>query len=532
MAGLIVEIVTMRKLTAYIFSMPTLLSRVLIVALIALAGFDTACAQPSPTASPITTPPVDREMRAVWVASVSNIDWPSKPGLSTKEQQEELIELLDRSAALRLNAVILQVRPGADALYASPYEPWSEYLTGQMGKAPAPYYDPLEFAVNEAHRRGLELHAWFNPYRARHPSAKSTPTVAHISRTHPSLVKTYGRHLWMDPGESVIREHSIKVVLDVVKRYDIDGVHIDDYFYPYKERDRRGKVIDFPDTPSWRRYVAAGGRLSRDDWRRANVDSLVHQVYRGIKASKPWVKFGISPFGIWRPGYPPQITGFDSHAELYGDSRKWVNEGWGDYFTPQLYWPIDRENQSYPVLLGWWVEQNKKGRHMWPGNYSDKVGLGSTGWEAQEILDQIRATRAQRGATGNVFFSMRSFMNGTTGLPEKVASGPYAARALVPASPWLDSIAPSIPIVRSGRDAGSGAVNLNLQPQGAEPTWLWVIRSRANGQWTTDIIPGFNRSYTFPRSVGPTVVDAVVVTAVDRTGNESAAVIVGLTPAR
>ena len=334
----------------------------------------------------------------------------------------------------------------------------------------------------------------------------------------------------MDPGEAVIREHTIKVVLDVVKRYDIDGVHIDDYFYPYKERDRRRKLIDFPDTPSWRRYVASGGRLSRDDWRRANVDSLVHQVYRGIKASKPWVKFGISPFGIWRPGYPPQITGFDSHAELYGDSRKWVNEGWGDYFTPQLYWPIDRENQSYPVLLGWWVEQNKTGKHMWPGNYSDKVGLGSTGWEAQEILDQIRATRAQRGATGNVFFSMRSFMNGTTGLPEKVASGPYATRALVPASPWLDSIAPSTPLVRSGRDAGSGAVNLSLQPQGAEPTWLWVIRSRANGQWTTDILPGFTRTYTFPRSVGPTAVDAVVVTAVDRTGNESAAVIIGVTP--
>jgi uncharacterized lipoprotein YddW (UPF0748 family) len=520
----------MRKLTAYIFSMPTLLARVLIVALIALTGFDTACAQPSPTASPTTAPPVDREMRAVWVASVSNIDWPSKPGLSTREQQDELIALLDRSAALRLNAVILQVRPGGDALYASPHEPWSEYLTGQMGKAPEPYYDPLEFAVNEAHRRGLELHAWFNPYRARHPSAKSTPTASHISRTHPSLVKTYGRHLWMDPGESAIREHSIRVVLDVVKRYDIDGVHIDDYFYPYKERDRRGNVIDFPDAPSWRRYVSSGGRLARDDWRRANVDSLVHQVYRAIKASKPWVKFGISPFGIWRPGYPPQITGLDSHAELYGDSRKWVNEGWGDYFTPQLYWPIDRENQSYPVLLEWWVEQNRKGRHMWPGNYSDKVGLGSTGWEAQEILDQIRATRAQRGATGNVFFSMRSFMNGTTGLPEKIASGPYATRALVPASPWLDSIPPSMPIVRSGRDAGSGALRLTLQPQGAEPTWLWVIRSRANGQWTTDIVPGFTRTYTFALSLGPSAVETVVVTAVDRTGNESAPVLIGVTP--
>ncbi|HLA13461.1 MAG TPA: family 10 glycosylhydrolase, partial [Gemmatimonadaceae bacterium] len=373
-------------------------------------------------------------------------------------------------------------------------------------------------------------HAWFNPYRARHPSAKSRPTVDHISRTHPALVKTYGRHLWMDPGEREIREHSIKVVLDVVKRYDIDGVHIDDYFYPYKEKDRRGNVIDFPDGPSWRRYVRSGGRLSRDDWRRANVDSLVHQVYRGIKESKPWVKFGISPFGVWRPGYPPQICGLDSYSELYGDSRKWVNNGWGDYFTPQLYWPIDREDLSYPVLLRWWVEQNKTGRHIWPGNYSDKVGSGPTSWESREILDQIAATRAERGATGNVFFSMRSFMNGSTGLPERMASGPYAGEALVPASPWLDSVPPQMPTVRTGRDAGTGALTLSLQPQGTEPTWLWVIRSRTGTTWTTDIVPGLKRSYAFP--VSATSPDAVVVTAVDRTGNESAPVIAGVGAAR
>ena len=512
--------------------MPTHLSRLFIVALVALVGFDTACAQQSAVPSALPAPPVDREFRAVWVASVSNIDWPSKPGLSTKEQQDELIELLDRAAAVRLNAVILQVRPGGDALYASTLEPWSEYLTGQMGKAPNPYYDPLEFAVNEAHRRGLELHAWFNPYRARHPSAKSTPTADHISRTHPALVKRYGRNLWMDPGEPAIREHSIKVVLDVVKRYDIDGVHIDDYFYPYKEKDRRGNVIDFPDGPSWRRYRASGGTLSRDDWRRANVDSLVHQVYRGIKESKPWVKFGISPFGVWRPGYPPTIGGLDSYSELYGDSRKWVMNGWGDYFTPQLYWPIDRESLSYPVLLNWWVEQNRTGKHIWPGNYSDKVGSGGTSWESQEILDQIAATRAQRGATGNVYFSMRSFMNGNTGLPERMASGPYASRALVPASPWLDSIPPAMPLVRVGRDAGTSALSLTLQPQGTEPTWLWVIRSRAGTQWTTEIIPGLNKDYVFPRTLGPTAIETVVVTAVDRTGNESAPVIVGVTPPR
>ena len=504
------------------------LSRLFAASLVLLVAFDAARAQSTPVTSAGAAPPVRREFRAVWVASVRNIDWPSKPGLSTQEQKDELIGILDRSAALRLNAVILQVRPAADALYASPYEPWSEYLTGRMGKAPDPYYDPLEFAVNEAHRRGLELHAWFNPYRARHPSSRSPASRDHISRTHPSLVKTYGTHLWMDPGERLIREHSIKVVLDVVKRYDIDGVHIDDYFYPYKERDRRGRVIDFPDGVSWRRYVRSGGKLARDDWRRANVDSLVKQVYEGIKASKPWVKFGISPFGVWRPGYPPQIGGLDSYSELYGDSRKWVNNGWGDYFTPQLYWRIDQENVAYPVLLEWWVEQNRTGRHMWPGNYSDKVGSRGTDWESQEILDQISVTRAQIGATGNVYFSMRSLMSGATGLPERIAAGPYAERALVPASPWLDKISPAVPVVRAGRDAGTGALTLSLRSQGPEPTWLWVIRSRTQSDWTADIIPGFNSTYAFPRTLGATPVEAVVVTAVDRTGNESAPVIVGI----
>src|SRR6476646_190535 len=382
---------------------------VLLLSLFVLVVFDTACGQtPPPSAQSITVPPATRrEFRGVWIATVGNIDWPSEPGLSTRLQQQELIEMLDRAVQPRLNAIIRHVRPAADAMYASPYEPWSEYLTGKMGRAPDPYYDPLEFAVNEAHRRGLELHAWFNPYRAHHPSGKSAPSATHISVTHPELVKRYGSMLWMDPGEPAVRERTIQVVLDVVRRYDIDGVHIDDYFYPYKEKDRRGRTIEFPDGSSWRTYVRSGGSLSRDDWRRANVDSLIHQVYVRIKATKPWVKFGISPFGVWRPGSPPQIGGFDSFAELYGDSSKWVLNGWADYFTPQLYWPTFREDLSYPVLLQWWVEQNAKGRHIWPGNYLDKVTGTPTGWPAEEMLKQIALTRAQRGATGNVYFSMR-----------------------------------------------------------------------------------------------------------------------------
>jgi uncharacterized lipoprotein YddW (UPF0748 family) len=502
----------------------------LFLSLFVLSSLDTACGQTPEQARVLKPPPpVAREFRGVWIASVANIDWPSEPGLSTRQQQQELLEMFDRAAALHLNAVILQVRPAADALYASPYEPWSEYLTGRMGRAPDPYYDPLEFAVTEAHRRGLELHAWFNPYRARHPSAKSPISAGHISRTHPELVKRYGSMLWMDPGEPAVRELTTKVVLDVVRRYDIDGVHIDDYFYPYKERDSRGRNIDFPDAPSWRRYRASGGTLAKDDWRRANVDSLIHQVYVGIKSLKPWVKFGISPFGVWRPGYPPITDGkFDSYAELYGDSRKWVLNGWGDYFTPQLYWPIDRPDLSYPVLLQWWVQQNAKGRHIWPGNYVDKVNGSPTGWLAEEILNQIAVTRAQAGATGNVYFSMSTLMRNADNLPQKLLSGPYANRALVPASPWLDSIPPLTPAVRTGWDAARQSSNLSLDPQGSEPTWLWVIRARVGDEWTTDIVPGQQRFYTLPKLANGAYADAVSVSSVDRTGNESAAVLLDL----
>src|SRR5687768_10215353 len=322
----------------------------------------TACAPAlhAPAAAP---PPAQREFRAVWVASVSNIDWPSRPGLSTAEQQAELRAILDLSAALNLNAVILQVRPATDALYASALEPWSPYLTGTMGKAPEPFYDPLAFAVAEAHKRGLELHAWFNPFRAKHAAYRDTLAASHISRTHPHLVRSYGRSLWMDPGDPDVHRQSLAVILDVVNRYDIDGVHIDDYFYPYQERDSvTNALLPFPDDSTYARY---GGGMARDDWRRQNVDRFVADLYSAIRAAKPTVKFGVSPFGIWRPGYPANVTGFDAYANIYADARKWLNNGWLDYFPPQLYWRSDSPGQDYVSLLAWWVGENTKGRHIW-----------------------------------------------------------------------------------------------------------------------------------------------------------------------
>lgn len=467
-------------------------------------------------------PVIAREFRAVWVATVSNIDWPSKQGLSTWQQQAELIAILDKSVALHLNAVILQVRPATDALYDSKLEPWSEYLTGQMGRAPEPYYDPLAFAIEEAHKRGLELHAWFNPYRSHHPSAKSAISADHLSNTRPDLVRTYGKHLWLDPGDARVRAHSIRVIADVVKRYDLDGIHVDDYFYPYKERDAENRVIDFPDEVTWKRYVAAGGAKTRDDWRRSNVDNFIRDLYKATKATKTWVKFGISPFGVWRPGNPSQIKGFDAYAELYADSKKWLNEGWLDYFTPQLYWPISRPDLSYPVMLRWWVSENTKGRNMWPGNFTSRVGgTGADGWKSQEIIEQISATRMQTGATGNVHFSAKVFMQNRDSLVDRLLAGPYAGPAIVPASPWLDSVPPLAPLAILRRDSSTRAVRVDFSARGSEKVWLWILRYRYGPDWSTLVIPGAQETHMFDGGASAPVPDQVAISAIDRTGNES-----------
>ena len=492
------------------------MKKLLSIVAAALMTGTTAIAQDS------NLPEVPREFRAIWIATVSNIDWPSRPGLSAFEQQTELLAILNRAVKLNMNAIVLQVRPATDALYRSDLEPWTEYLTGQMGRPPEPYYDPLTFAVEESHKRGLELHAWFNPYRSRHPSAKSEISQDHLNNKRPALVRKYGRHLWLDPGDTAVRRHSVRVIADVVKRYDVDGIHFDDYFYPYKERDSANAIIDFPDSVTYAAYVKSGGKLERDDWRRNNVDTFIREVYRSIKSTKPWVKFGISPFGVWRAGVPETIKGFDAYSELYADSKKWINEGWVDYFTPQLYWPIARQDVAYPVLLNWWVSQNTKQRNMWPGNFTSRVGgTGENAWPVKEILDQISVTRLQDGATGNVHFSARVFMQNRDSINEKLLAGPYAGPALVPPSPWLDSIAPRAPRAALSRHAATRAVVVDYVPGGQERVFRWVIRSRTGPDWTTIVIPGPQLSHMFGPASSKTPPDEVVISAVDRVGNES-----------
>jgi uncharacterized lipoprotein YddW (UPF0748 family) len=470
-----------------------------------------------------SAPAVRREFRGVWVASVANIDWPSRPGLSTWEQQEELVRVLNRSVALGLNAIVLQIRPAADALYPSTIEPWSEYLTGRQGQPPEPAWDPLAFAVEEAHRRGLELHAWFNPFRARHPTATSPIAATHIALTRPELVLTYGRHLWLDPGLPAARAYSIRVITDVVRRYDIDGVQIDDYFYPYRERDSSGTLLEFPDSVSWARYVGARGELSRDDWRRGNVDVFVRDLYRAIKRTKRRVKFGVSPFGIWRPGYPATVQGFDPYEQIYADARKWLVEGWVDDFAPQLYWPIQPPAQSYPALLEWWAQENVKRRHLWPGNFTSRVGArdSTRRWVPNEILEQVRLTRERPGATGNIHFSMKVFLENRDSIATELARGIYAEPALIPRTPWLDSVPPRRPIIAARVDSATGGVSLRLLPSGKEEIWRWIVRARAGGLWTTRLLPGWQRSHALTFDAGTPVPDEVLVSAVDRMGNET-----------
>ena len=470
-----------------------------------------------------TNPPgLPREFRGTWIATVSNIDWPAKPGLSVTEQQQSLIAILNRAATLHLNAIILQVRPACDALYASPHEPWSEYLTGQMGKPPEPAFDPLAFAVTQAHARGLELHAWFNPFRARHNSAKSEIAPNHISRSQPRLVRTYGKQLWLDPGEHDATEHSIRVVLDVLRRYDIDGIHLDDYFYPYKIKDAAGKTIDFPDEPSWQRYRDRGGQLTRDDWRRDNINGFIERLYTSIKSVKPWVKFGLSPFGIWKAGQPDQIRGLEAYDHLYADSRKWLNSGWVDYFSPQLYWPIDQKAQSYPVLLKWWTEQNHHGRHLWPGNNAARVG---SAWAPEEIVRQIQSSRSTDGVSGNVLWSVNSLTQNRGKLADSLAQTVYTLPALVPASPWLDKTAPQKPRMVIGKDLDARQFNLHWEAADARPIAWWILQARVAGRWATEILPGTQSSRIITRHGSPTILgpEFLAITAVDRFGNTSPA---------
>lgn len=460
-----------------------------LAAILVTGSFIYGCTTSKPlnkTEEPVL-PAVEREFRAAWVATVANINWPSKPGLPVDSQQREAIQLLDFLDQHHFNAVILQVRPQADALYKSELEPWSYFLTGVQGKAPDPFYDPLEFWISEAHKRGIELHVWLNPYRAHHVSGAEISDVSIVKRKPELVVYLKEGYWWFDPAKKGTQDHSAAVVMDIVRRYDIDGVHFDDYFYPYPSYN---KNEDFPDNESWAAYQQGGGKLSRGDWRREAVNVFIKNLYEQIKKEKKHVKFGLSPFGIWRPGFPASIGGFDQYDVLYADAKLWLNEGWIDYFSPQLYWPIGRIAQSFPVLLGWWEDENIKQRHLWPGM---SVGRDTSVRTVNETINQIMITRGMLpNSPGAVHWSISSLTKNPN-MAKAVIEGPYRKEALVPKSSWLDDKVPAAPEISIA--SGADGVSIHWTHADEKDIFHWVFYFKYGNSWQYRILNKDDRNY-------------------------------------
>ncbi len=361
-----------------------------------------------------------REFRGAWIASVHNLNWPSRAGDSPAAQKAELIALLDAAKRAGLNAVLLQVRPESDALYRSGLDPWSRFLTGTQGADPG--WDPLAFALEEGHRRGLEVHAWLNPYRALVNVSKPM-AAGHIAKRYPQYAHRVGNLLVMDPGAPEVQDHVVRVAADIARRYPVDGIHYDDYFYPYPPA---GERINFPDGATYRRYQAGGGKLPLADWRRENVNRLIQRTAAAVKAARPGVVFGVSPFGIYTKGQPATVqAGLDMLNQLHADPVHWMKAGWVDYLAPQLYWR-DGSKQSFSELLRWWRSPavNPRQVAIYPGIAVDR--LTEQGWPAAEIVRQVGLSRSLGpGPRGHIFWSIKPLARDTKGVTTALRRAGY-----------------------------------------------------------------------------------------------------------
>jgi uncharacterized lipoprotein YddW (UPF0748 family) len=366
----------------------------------------------------------ERQLRGAWISTVFNGTWPSKTGLTEAEAKAELVAQLDALASANMNAVFFQVRPESDAVYASVLEPWSRFLSGTQGKDPG--WDPLSFAIAKAHERGLELHAWINPYRGLTSSAIAVADT-HVTKTLSAHAIVYGNQIWMDPGAPLVRAHILDVIRDLLARYDLDGLHFDDYFYPYPIAN-----ASFDDDDSYAAYTSGGGTLARADWRRSNVDTLVREASAVVATTRPEARFGISPFGIYRPGTPLGITGLDAYSVLYCDPVKWMKEGWVDYLAPQLYWPTTRTAQAFDKLVAWWATLPGPGQSIFVGHDATKVGDAE--WPLAEYDAQMKLTAAQRsnGVRGSIFFSAKPLVTDELGLRTALVKDHWARPAATP----------------------------------------------------------------------------------------------------
>ncbi|WP_395894705.1 glycoside hydrolase family 10 protein [Bacillus safensis subsp. safensis] len=399
-----------------------------------------------------------REMRAVWIASVYNLDWPSKKGLPVAEQKQEFIRLLDEIKAMNMNAVIMQIKPTADAFYPSAYGPWSEYLTGTQGKDPG--YDPLEFMIEEAHKRGLEFHAWFNPYRiTMNHTDLSRLSADHPAREHPGWTIAYGNQLYYNPGIPETQDFIVGGIEEVVKNYDIDAVHMDDYFYPYKIAG-----VPFPDQETYETY-GKKAFTHIEDWRRDNVNQLVKQINNTIKKEKPYVKFGISPFGVWRnikddPTGSNTTAGMTNYDDLYADTREWIQQHDIDYVTPQIYWSIGFQAADYDVLTKWWSNEVKgEPVHLYIGQAAYKINQNSDpAWsDPEEYFRQIELNRQSQLVQGSMHFSLKDINRNPLNVKDRLIEESYRKPALIPEMPWLHQKAPKKPIIQSVKKTSDGA---------------------------------------------------------------------------
>lgn len=380
-----------------------------------------------------------REFRGVWIANVGNVDWPSTKGLSAARQQQELIDLLDMIQRRGLNAVFFQIRNACDAVYESKLEPWSEWLTGQQGQSPG--YDPLAFMIQECRKRNLEIHAWMNPYRAVTDIRTASLASNHVAKVRPDVLLSYGPLRILDPGRPEVRSFVIRVVMDVVRRYDVDGIHFDDYFYPYPQTG-----VTLNDNATFAEHNR--GFTNRADWRRDNVNLLIEAVADSLRRVKPWVKFGVSPFGIWKnrssSAEGSNSRGFEAYSGNFADARKWIQEGWVDYIAPQVYWSMGNGSANYTHLVPWWSE-NVSEQHLYIGHGVYKVNSDANWRRPMEVSNQIRFNRTFANVHGSILFSAKTLRNNPNQLCDILCQEVYQSPALVPAMPWKSTTPPPVP---------------------------------------------------------------------------------------
>jgi uncharacterized lipoprotein YddW (UPF0748 family) len=369
------------------------------------------------------------EFRGVWVASVDNIDWPSSGNYNSDSQKVEFTKLLDMHQHNGMNALVVQIRPATDAFYPSQYEPWSEWLTGKQGQPPVPYYDPLEFMITETHKRGMEFHAWMNPYRAVFNITKTVVAATHITRLHPDWFLDYGGKKYFDPGNKQAQQYVTNLVKDVVSRYDVDAIHFDDYFYPY-----RITGVEFPDGESYKRY---GNGLTKDDWRRSNVDSIIFMLSRAIKKENKKCQFGISPFGVWRNIDKDPVNGSNTRAgqtnydDLYADILLWLKSNWIDYVAPQIYWEFEQKNAPYQAVLDWW-STHSYGKNCYIGLGIYKANSNAFWKDKTQLPRQIESLRKTPNIQGMIFFSSKSFNNNPNGWSDSLRLNYFATPVKTP----------------------------------------------------------------------------------------------------